>query len=59
MSVCEELDPMVEHMTQFTFKARREHIAKANIPDISLPKSTHLHQNTERFKKSCNCTRYC
>ena len=35
MSVYEELDPMVEHRTQFVFKGKREHIAKVNIPNIA------------------------
>ena len=28
MSVYGELDPMIEHRTQFSFKGKREHIAK-------------------------------
>ena len=35
MSIYEELDPMVEHRTQFAFKDKREHIAKVNIPKIA------------------------
>ena len=35
MSVYGELDPMVEHMTQFAFKGKREHTAKANMPNIA------------------------
>ena len=34
MSVYEEIDPMVEHRTQFAFKGKREHIAKVNIPNM-------------------------
>ena len=37
MSVYGELDPMVEHSTQFTFKGKREHIAEVNIPNIAYP----------------------
>ena len=35
MSVYRELDPMVEHRTQFAFKGERKHIAKINIPNIA------------------------
>ena len=35
MSVYGELDPMIEHRTQFAFKGKREHIAKINIPNIA------------------------
>ena len=41
MSVYEELDPMVEHRTQFAFKGKRDHMAKVNIAKHSVPKSTH------------------
>ena len=37
MSVYGELDPMVEHKIQFTFKSKREHIAKVNMPNIAYP----------------------
>ena len=37
MSIYGELDPMSEHKTQFAFKVKREHIAKANIPNIPHP----------------------
>ena len=37
MSVYGELDPMVEHRTQFVFKVKREHIAKVNMPSIAYP----------------------
>ena len=37
MSVYGELDPMVEHRTQFVFKGKREHIAKVNMPNIAYP----------------------
>ena len=37
MSVYGELDPMVEHRTQFAFKGKREHIAKVNMPNIEYP----------------------
>ena len=37
MRVYGELDPMVEHRTQFAFKGKREHIAKVNIPNIAYP----------------------
>ena len=40
MSVSRELDPMVEHRTQFSFKDKR-HIAKLNIPNIAYP-SQHI-----------------
>ena len=35
MSVYGELDPVVEHRTQFAFIGKREHIAKVNIPNIA------------------------
>ena len=35
MSVYGELDPMVEHRTQFAFKGKREHMAKVNMPNIA------------------------
>ena len=34
MSVYGELDPMIDHRTQFAFKSKKEHIAKVNIPNI-------------------------
>ena len=37
MSVFGELDPMVEHRTQFAFKGKREDISKVNIPNIAYP----------------------
>ena len=37
MSVYGELDSMVEHMTQFDFKGKSKHIAKANMPNIAYP----------------------
>ena len=37
MSVYGELDPMVQHMAQFVFKAKREHITMVNIPNIAYP----------------------
>ena len=37
MSVYRELDPMVEHRTQFAFKGKREHIVKVNMPNIAYP----------------------
>ena len=37
MSVYGELDPMVDHITQFVFKGKREHIAKVNMPNIAYP----------------------
>ena len=41
MSVYGELDPMVEHKTQFAFKDKSEQIAKVNIPNIAYP-SQHI-----------------
>ena len=42
MSDYGELNPMVEHRTQFAFKGKREHIANIeNICQISISKSTH------------------
>ena len=35
MSIYEELDPMVEHRTQFAFKGKREHIARVNLLKIA------------------------
>ena len=37
MNVYGELDSMVEHRKKFTFKGKREHIAKANTPNIAYP----------------------
>ena len=37
MSVYGELDPMIEHRTQFAFKGKREDIAKVSIPNIAYP----------------------
>ena len=37
MSVYGELEPMVEHRTQFAFKGKREHIANINMPNIAYP----------------------
>ena len=37
MSAYRELDPMVEHRTQFVFKCKREHIVKVNMPSIAYP----------------------
>ena len=37
MNVYGELDPMVEHRTQFAFKGKREHTAKVNRPNIAYP----------------------
>ena len=37
MSIYGELDPMVEHRTQFAFKGKREHITKVNIANIAYP----------------------
>ena len=37
MSVYGELDPMIQHRTQFVFKGKREHIAKVIIPNIAYP----------------------
>ena len=36
MRVYRELDPKVEHRTQFAFKGKREHIDKVNIPNIDI-----------------------
>ena len=41
MSVYGELDPMAEHMTQFAFKGKREHISKVTIPNMAYP-SQHI-----------------
>ena len=37
MSVYGELDPMVEHGTQFAFKGKWEHISKVKITNIAYP----------------------
>ena len=37
MRIYGELDPMLEHRTQFAFKGKREHIVKVNIPNIAYP----------------------
>ena len=41
MSVYGELDPIVEHRTQFAFKDKREHIVKVTMPNIAYLKSTY------------------
>ena len=35
MSVYRELDPMIEHRTQFVFNGKREHITKVNMPNVA------------------------
>ena len=40
MSIYGELDPMVEHRTQFAFKDKRKNIAGQHAKH-SIPKSTH------------------
>ena len=37
MSIYRELDPMVDHRTQFIFRGKREHIAKVNMPNRAYP----------------------
>ena len=37
MSISGKLGPMAEHRIQFAFKGKREHIAKANTPNIRYP----------------------
>ena len=37
MSVYRELDPVIEHRTQFVFKSKRKHIATVNTPNIAYP----------------------
>ena len=37
MSIYGELDPVVEHRTQFTFKGKRDYIAKVNMPNMAYP----------------------
>ena len=37
MSAYGELDPLIEHRTQFASKGKREHIATANTPNIAYP----------------------
>ena len=37
MSAYGELDPMIEHKTQFAFKGKKEHIATVNTPNIAYP----------------------
>ena len=37
MSVHGQLDPMVEHRTQFAFKGKRGHISKVNMSNIAHP----------------------
>ena len=38
MGVYGELNPMVEHRTQFAFKGNREHIVTTNTPNIAYPR---------------------
>ena len=59
MSVYGELDPMVEHKTQFAFKGKREHIAKVNMPNIEYPgQHIDIEIPTTWHKRSCDCTGY-
>ena len=44
MSVYGELDPMVEHRTQFAFKSKIEHISKVSMLNIAYPNQ---HTDTE------------
>ena len=37
MSISGEINPIAEHRTQFAFKAKTEHIAKVNMPNIAYP----------------------
>ena len=37
MGVYGELDPMIEHRTQFAFKGQRKHIATVSTPNIAYP----------------------
>ena len=37
MSVYGELDPMVEHRTQFAFRGKRGNITKVNMSNIAYP----------------------
>ena len=37
MSVYKELDPMIEHRTQFAFKGKREPLAAVKTPDTAYP----------------------
>ena len=37
MNVYGELDPMIEHRTQFAFKVKRQHKVKVNMPNIAYP----------------------
>ena len=37
MSIYGELDPVIEHRTQFAFKGKREHIVKVNMSNIAQP----------------------
>ena len=37
MNIYGELDPVVEHRTQFSFKGKRKHIVKVNMPKIACP----------------------
>ena len=37
-SVYSEFNPMSEHITQFVFKSKREHITEVNIPNMAYQK---------------------
>ena len=50
MSVYRELDPMVEHRTQFPFKGKREHLAKVNMPNIAYP-NQHIDMEIPHFSR--------
>ena len=57
MSVYKELDPMTERLTQFAFKGKREHITKANTPNIAYP-TQHIDTEIPHGSRKCNYTKY-
>ena len=57
MSVYGELDPMIEHRTQFAFQGKREHIPKVNMPSMTYPSQYIDIKNPTWFKRSCNYTK--
>ena len=57
MSICgRELNPMIEHRTQFTFKGKRD-IAKVNMPNIAYPNSilTLKYQMVQKIMNYTKC----
>ena len=55
MSIYGELNPEPEHITQFAFKGKYEHIVKVNKPNTGYPDQ---HIDVSKITRSIHCTRY-